>query len=626
MPVCVVVKDGHAAYCVIYRHNLAGRAAAHTAAEAVCSVLLEHRVHDLQRIILRQEDTAAAPVVHGIGAVVGDIAAGDQGGLLTGLDADAAAFGCLGHIGRHGAAGHDELRSGITNAAAGFSAVIAGDVAIVGNGQRFVVERNTAAEVAAIAHGVTFVVQTVVGDIAAGDRRFRIVYLCAAATAIGAIGAVICIIRHLISGNHSSCHGEGTVVLINTASFVRPVRRDHAAADVQCTGTVHMDSTADDSIAIICAAAEVTAADIHAAVVISSNCTLPIGIRKPSALDIQNGVVGYIYQMIRGRIAFNCAHICQIYRMLNQRFCGSAVSVVSGFRNIVNKYLRAAVVACQVTIERPVCHNFRGFDCLPTIGNGQRTGAVQINHRACTLILRHIVVDRVAVQAQRGRITIANICRTAIYMVYRNVAAQVIAAAGSQLGELLCRVNGIGVVQRFAGGVEADDVAVALGGQADAAVVGNNILLAVLLNQFPAICFPALVQFNDRSVALFICGYIDICTAFFLGIKRNGSVVIVSDSPPAGLIQRAVKPQARPVIRGAAMQIHMQAAVGKRAYEIVVIYYAPDTESLRSCLVCCPELKVGFLLNISAWDIQRIVRCRAVLCVVNEINVIIAAL
>ena len=203
-----------------------------------------------------------------------------------------------------------------------------------------------------------------------------------------------------------------------------------------------MDSTTDNSTAIdfsaiICTAAEIAAADIHVALVISSNCALSIGIRKTSALDVQNGVVGNKYQMIRRRVAFNCAHIGHIYRMLYQRFGGGAVSVGAGFRHIVNKYLRAAVVACLVAIERSVCHNFCGFDCLPTIGNGQRAGAVQINHRACTLILRHIVVDRVAVQVQRGGITVANICRTAVYMVYRNVAAQVVAAAGPQLGELL---------------------------------------------------------------------------------------------------------------------------------------------------------------------------------------------
>ena len=137
--VCVVVKDRNAAYGVIYRHDLAGGAAAHTAAKAVGSVLLEHRIQDLQGLSLADEDTAAAPVVHGIGSVVGDITAANQGRLTAILNAYAAAFGCLGHIGRHGAAGHDELLPGKTNAAAGFSAVIAGDVAIIGNVHRCVI-------------------------------------------------------------------------------------------------------------------------------------------------------------------------------------------------------------------------------------------------------------------------------------------------------------------------------------------------------------------------------------------------------------------------------------------------------------------------------------------------------
>ena len=202
--------------------------------------------------------------------------------------------------------------------------------------------------------------------------------------------------------------------------------------------------------------------------------------------------------------------------MLYQRFGGSSVSVVVGFRNIVNKGFRAAVVARLVAVKRPVCHNFCGFDCLPTIGNSQGAGAVQINHRASTFSRRHIVVDRVAVQVQRGGNTVANICRTAVYMVYRNVAAQVIAAAGSQLGKLLRRVDGIRVIQRCAGVVEADDVAIALGGQTNAVATDNNGLLVVLLYRFPTVCFSTLVQLNDRSIVLVILGHINICVGFFL--------------------------------------------------------------------------------------------------------------
>ena len=125
-------------------------------------------------------------------------------------------------------------------------------------------------------------------------------------------------------------------------------------------------------------------------------------------------------------------------------------------------------------------------------------------------------MDRVAFQIQRGGITVANICRAAVYMVYRNVAAQVVAAAGPQLGELLCRVDGIRVIQRCAGGVEADDVAIALSGQADADAVGNNVLLDIFLHRLPEDVPPVFIQLNDRSISLFIIGHIDICTGFFL--------------------------------------------------------------------------------------------------------------
>ena len=127
---------------------------------------------------------------------------------------------------------------------------------------------------------------------------------------------------------------------------------------------------------------------------------------------------------------------------------------------------------------------------------------MQINHGATVFTRRHIVVDRVAFQVQCGGNSIADVGGLAYHFVHRNVAAEVIAAAGSQLGKLLSRVNSIWVIQRCAGGVKADNVAIALSSQTNAVTAGNNSLLVVFLYQFPAIVSISIVQLNSSSVIL----------------------------------------------------------------------------------------------------------------------------